>query len=476
MSGTEFYALLPDIIIAGMSIVVMVGIAIRRSYNTSFVLSIIAFLAAFVALLVTPARIRVGDLLLIDGYAKFFMGLIVLANLCVLLFSYRYFKGYEENREELFILLLLETLGAMVLTAASHFASFFLGIELVSVSLYALLSYVRFRRTSIEAGLKYLVPAAVASSVFLFGMALIYRETGYLQFSEVERYFASGHVSPISYVGIVMIIAGVGFKLALVPFHMWAADVYQGSNLPMTASIATVSKIGVFAMLYRLFAGMNVLNHPTLAWVLTGIAVLSMLGGNWLALRQTNVKRMLAYSSTAHLGYLMLPFLASGKSGTVAAAFYLLAYSATTLGLFGAMTAMSDSKREAEELEDFAGLAFRRPGVAIVMVTMLMSVAGIPLTAGFMGKLYLLTSGVGSSLWVLAITLVASSGIGLFYYLKIVAVQFGKREAAYAGAPMTRAVGAGAGLTLVVLTAVVIFLGVYPTVLVNALSSIVPSL
>ncbi len=476
MSGSEFYALLPDIIVAGMSIVIMLGVAFRRSYVGSYVLSLIGMIAAFVALLVSPSGIRIGDLLLIDGYAKFFMGLVLLANLCVLLFSYRYFRGYQENREELFILLLLETLGAMVLAAASHFVSFFLGIELVSVSLYALLSYVRFKRTSIEAGLKYLIPAAVASAVFLFGMALIYRETGYMQFSEVASYFAGGSVSPVSYVGIVMVISGIAFKLALAPFHMWAADVYQGSNLPVTASIATVSKIGVFAMIYRLFAGMNVVSHPTLAWVLTGIAVLSMLGGNWLALRQTNVKRMLAYSSTAHLGYLMLPFLAAGKSGTVAAAFYLLAYSATSLGLFGTMTALSNPEREAEEVEDFTGLAFKRPGLAIVMVTMLLSIAGIPLTAGFMGKLYLLTSGVGSSLWVLAFVLVASSGIGLFYYLKLVAVQFGEAGPADANGELRQIVGAGTGVALVVLTAVVIAVGVYPTFLVNALSTIVPQL
>lgn len=473
MSGTEFFALLPDIIIAGMSIIVMLGIAAKRSYSVSFFATLIGLIAAFVSLLIIPTGVRIGDLLFVDGYAKFFMGLVILANLCVLLFSYGYLKGYRENREEYFILLLLETLGAMVLTTATHFASFFLGLELLSVSLYALLSYVRLKRTAIESGLKYLVPAAVSSAIFLFGMALIYRETGVMAFSRVAAYFANpGGVSSIAYIGLVMVIVGISFKLALVPFHMWAADVYQGANLPATASIATVSKIGVFAMIYRLFSGMNITDHATLAWILTIIAVLSMLGGNWLALRQRNVKRMLAYSSTAHLGYLMLPFMASGKSGTIAAAFYLLAYSATTLGLFGAMTMLSDSEHDAEELSDYNGLVFRRPGVAVVMITMLLSVAGIPLTAGFMGKLYLLTSSVGSSLWVLSFALVASSGIGLFYYLKLVAVQFGKGEERL---PRTkRPAGAGVGITLIFLTAIVIFLGIYPTFLVDALSSIVP--
>ncbi|HUX20700.1 MAG TPA: NADH-quinone oxidoreductase subunit N [Spirochaetia bacterium] len=473
MSGTDFFALLPDIIVAGASIVIMLGIALKRTYAGSFAIAFVGLVAAFIALFFTPNGVRIGDLLIIDGYAKFFMGLIIAANLCVLLFSYGYFKGYEENREELFILLLLETLGAMVLTTAVHFASFFLGLELLSVALYALLSYVRFKRTAIESGLKYLVPAAVSSAIFLFGMALIYRETGVMLFSRVASYFANaGAVSPVAYIGLVMIIVGVGFKLALVPFHMWAADVYQGANLPATASIATVSKIGVFAMIYRLFAGMNILQHTTLAWVLTVIAVLSMLGGNWLALRQKNVKRMLAYSSTAHLGYLMLPFMASGKNGTIAAAFYLLAYTVTTLGMFGAMTTLSDSHHEAEDLDDYIGLASRRPGTAVVMVSMLLSVAGIPLTAGFMGKMYLLTSSVGSSLWVLSFALVASSGIGLFYYLKLVAVQFRKPQNAEVGEK--RSGGAGVGIALALLTAVVVLLGVYPAVLLNALASIVP--
>lgn len=477
MTGTQFVALLPDIIVAGMSIVVLLGIAAKRSYVLSFVFALVGMLGAFVSLFFTPDGIRIGEILVMDAYAKFFIGLVLLANVGVLLFTYGYLKGYSENREEYFILLLLETLGAMILASASHFVTFFLGIELVSVSLYALLAYVRTKRIAIESGVKYLVPAAVASAIFLFGMALVYNETGTMQFQAVASYFAnSSSVSPVAYIGLVMVFIGIGFKLALVPFHMWAADVYQGSNLPVTASISTVSKIGVFAMIYRLFAGMNVLAHPTLAWVLTGIAILSMLGGNWLALRQSNVKRMLAYSSTAHLGYLMLPFLAAGKYGMTAFGFYLLAYTATTLGLFGAMTVMSDSEREAESFSDYSGLAFKRPGIAVVMVTMLFSVAGIPLTAGFMGKLYLLTSGVGSSLWVLAIVLVAASGVGLFYYLRLVAVQFGRNTEAGSDGALTlrRSVGFGAVLTLVVLTLIVLLLGVYPSLLVGPLHSIIP--
>jgi NADH-quinone oxidoreductase subunit N len=242
----------------------------------------------------------------------------------------------------------------------------------------------------------------------------------------------------------------------------------------------------LFALIYRFFAGIDILSHVTLEWVLTSIAILSMLGGNWLALRQTNVKRMLAYSSTAHLGYLMLPFLVGGRSGVAAAAFYLLAYSATSLGLFGTMSVLSDSTSDAEATEDYRGLAWRRPGLAAVMTTMLLSIAGIPLTIGFMGKIYLLTTGVGSSLWVLAIVLVASSGIGLFYYLRLVAVQFATRAdyatrtlagvGSTAVAAIDRRIGAVSGFVLVVLTAAVIFFGIYPTPLLNLISAIVPSI
>ncbi len=495
MSALDLLALLPQIIIAAAVVLILIGIAIRRGYLASFILALLGFAGAFASLFYLPDLARIGGLLVVDSYARFFVGVILAANFAVLLLSYGYLRGYRENREEFFVLLLLESLGAMVLVESAHFASFFLGLELLSISLYALLAYVRTRRISIESGLKYFVPAAVSSAFLLFGMALLYGATGTMEFGRIGAALTSGvgviapgaGTSAVMTVGLMMVIVAIGFKLALVPFHMWAADVYQGSAAPVTASIATVSKIAVFALFFRFFAGMDLAENPVVAWVLVIVAVLSMLAGSWLALRQSNVKLMLAYSSTAHLGYLMLPLLVGGAAGASASAFYLVAYSATTLGLFGVITALSGVDREAEQLTDFAGLARKRPLLAAVFIIMLLSIAGIPLTAGFMGKLYLLGVGVGATRWLLAASLVASSAIGLFYYLRLVAVQFtpvgedpsrlaaSGQEAAPIRAAESR-VAASAGLILAAATIGVIGLGLFPSPLLGLIARLVPVL
>ena len=507
MSAHETFALLPQIVIAAAIILILIGIAIKRGYLVSFIVALLGFAGAFGGLFFLPDSTHIGGLLVVDSYARFFSGVILAANLSVLLLSYGYLRGYRENREEFFVLLLLESLGAMVLVESSNFASFFLGLELLSVSLYALLAYVRTRRISIESGLKYFVPAAVSSAFLLFGMALLYGETGTMEFAKIGTALTSGVgvITPgsattiIMTTGLVMVIVAIGFKLALVPFHMWAADVYQGSAAPVTASIATVSKIAVFALFFRFFAGVDLAASPVVAWVLTIVAVFSMLGGSWLALRQSNVKRMLAYSSTAHLGYLMLPLLVGGAAGAAASAFYLVAYSATTLGLFGVITVFSGVEGEAEQFADYAGLSRKRPLLSLVFIVMLLSIAGIPLTAGFMGKLYLLGVGVGATRWLLAASLVASSAIGLFYYLRLVAVQFARRgesvgttaapgaqglsesvAAPFSGGvrgwTLDARVTAAAGIILVAVTAVVIGLGVFPSPLLGLIARLVPTL
>ena len=483
MSALETFALLPEIIIAAAVVLILIGIAVRRGYLVSFIVALLGFACAFGSLFSLPdSTTPVGGLLVVDSYARFFLGVILAANFSVLLLSLGYLRGYRENREEFFVLLLLESLGAMVLVESTSFASFFLGLELLSVSLYALLAYVRTRRVSIESGLKYFVPAAVSSAFLLFGMALLYGETGTMEFGKIGAALTTGAgvITPgsattiIMTTGLVMVIIAIGFKLALVPFHMWAADVYQGSSAPVTASIATVSKIAVFALFFRFFAGVDLAASPVVAWVLTIVAVLSMLGGSWLALRQSNVKRMLAYSSTAHLGYLMLPLLVGGAAGAEASAFYLFAYSATTLGLFGVITVLSGVDGEAEQLADYAGLSRKRPLISLVLVVMLLSIAGIPLTAGFMGKLYLLGVGVGAARWLLAAALVASSAIGLFYYLRLIAVQFTRGGVPFPA--MDARVTASAGIILVAVTALVIGLGVFPSPLLGLIARLVPAL
>src|SRR3546814_660613 len=308
----------------------------------------------------------------------------------------------------------------------------------------------RRRERSDEAGIKYLIMAAFSSAFLLFGMALIYARTGSMSFSGIGEALAnSGRITPLLLAGFGMMIVGIGFKLAVVPFHMWTADVYEGAPAPVTAFIATVSKGGMVILLLRFFTEANAFRYPTLMVIFTVIAIISMFAGNLLALLQQNVKRLLAYSSIAHLGYLLVAFIAAGAgsvpatgatdggtgtaqaSGTMAAQtgmeaviFYLVAYFITTLGAFGVLTVLSDPVRDAEQLDDYRGLMWQRPRLALVFTAMLISLAGIPLTAGFIGKFYVAAAGIHAGLWLLVILLVVNSVIGLFYYLRLIVIMF----------------------------------------------------
>jgi NADH-quinone oxidoreductase subunit N len=394
------------------------------------------------------------------------MAILLCAAAFVFLFGYDYFERRQEHREEFYLLVLLATTGAMVLVVSRNFASFFLGLELLSVALYALIAYVRTESASIEAGIKYLILAASSSSVLLFGLALIYAESGSLELSQLAammtRTTGPMNVFPLM-AGLMLVLTGVGFKLAVVPFHLWTPDVYEGAPLPVTAFIATVSKGGMFAFVLRWFYihDVGVAGAPGL--ILSIIAIASMLTGNLLALTQTNVKRILAYSSISHMGYLLVALLAGGALGAPAATYYFAAYTATILGAFGVMTVVSGSRCEAASIEDYRGLFWRRPLVAGAFATMLFSLAGIPLTAGFLGKFYVVAAGASQSRWVLLFTLVLSSTIGLFYYLRIIVAMYAEpRGSGLEGDSDKLPLPVPATLALAALTGLVFLLGVYP--------------
>jgi NADH-quinone oxidoreductase subunit N len=341
----------------------------------------------------------------------------------------------------------------------------------LSISLYTLIAYQRMNELSIEAGIKYLVLAAFSSAFLVFGMALIYAETGTMEFSRIAAWMAAaGGEGPVFLAGTVMIIAGIGFKLAVVPFHMWVADVYEGAPAPVTAFIATVSKGAVFSVLLRYSMYIDMPRGSPVVIFLICVAVLSMFAGNLLALFQDNVKRLLAYSSIAHMGYLLVAFLASGRLRVTAVVFYLIAYFITTIGAFGVVTVLSGKERDADMLDDYRALFFRRPWLAGVFTAMLLSLAGIPVTAGFIGKFYVVAAGVNSFLWIPVLCLVAASAIGLFYYLRVLAVMYaslqhsaqssGPSYAGEAGHSMP-AMPAGT-LALAVLIFLLLWLGLYP--------------
>ena len=459
------------ILTAATAVLVMLLIAGYRSHGLTVLLTLTGIAVSFASFIKTYSLLpqQVTSLLIIDRYAVFYIGLVLASGFIVAVLSYGYLNKREGDREEFYLLLLLALLGSEILVAASHFVSFFLGLEILSVSLYAMIAYLR-GEGGIEAGFKYLVLASASAAFLLFGMALVYAETGTMSFAA----FAAGTVdmkNTFLLAGIVMIIVGIGFKLAVAPFHLWTPDVYEGAPAPVTAFIATASKGAVFAFLLRYFNTTDIGANYPLFLVFSGIAIASMFIGNILALLQKNVKRVLAYSSIAHLGYLLVAFLAARTYAFTAVAFYLVAYFVTTLGAFGIITIVSTGQRDADMIDDYKGMAWRRPWLAAVFTAMLLSLAGIPLTAGFIGKFYILKAGAGSSLWLLVIILIINSAIGLSYYLRIVISMF-MRPSSGEDSVLSPATSFIDTMTLALLALLLFWIGVYPSLFIDIIQSI----
>jgi NADH-quinone oxidoreductase subunit N len=475
VSSAEALSLLPLLVLAGGSVVLMLLIAFSRSHGAAAGLCLLvlaASLASIPAALGAAPR-RVTALLVVDRFALFYVGLLAAAAFAVCVLSYGYLERRDEERkEEYYLLLLLATLGAAVLPASAHFASLFAGLEILSVSLYALVAFPRAAAKPLEAGVKYLVLAGASSAFLLMGMALVYAALGTMDLSRMPA-LSAGAGAPVEWLlpGLGLFVAGLGFKLAVVPFHMWTPDVYEGAPAPVTAFVATVSKGAVVALLVRYFVRLGVHGHSSLWLVVALIAGASMLVGNFLALLQDNVKRILAYSSIGQLGYVLVAFLAGGRLGVEAVSFYLVAYFVTTLSAFGVVAALSGPDRDADDLGDYRGLFWRRPWLSGAMTAALLSLAGMPLTGGFMGKLLVVKAGAATGMWALVFILVAGSVVGLFYYLRVIAVMYatpagaGSPPAVVSPAPSLFLAG---GVVLAVLALLLVWLGVYPDPVVRA--------
>jgi len=465
MNAADIVALLPLLLIAATSVVVMLGIAFKRNHALAFGLTLVGLTAAFVSIYpaASLAPRQVTSLLLVDRYALFYMGLIIASAVAVAALSYQYFENHDGQREELYLLLVIATLGCAVLVASSHFVSFLLGLEILSISLYAMVAYVKDRTVALEAGIKYLILASASAAFLLFGMALIYADVGTMEFVRIRELSPSGSGFALLLPGIVLTVTGIGFKLGVVPFHLWTPDVYEGAPAPVAAFVATTSKSAMIALLLRYFYLSGALQYRAVFLVFAIIAIASMCAGNLLALQQTNVKRILAYSSIAHFGYVLVAFLAGATMAIEAVSFYLVAYTVTILAAFGIVTVISGSAHDADDLENYRGLFWRRPVVAGVFTAALLSLAGIPATMGFLGKFYVLAAGAAAAAWPLIIILVVTSIAGLFYYLRIVVALY---SAAPEHAP-TEMASRGGAFILVVLMILLIWFGVYPAPLLN---------
>ncbi|MDD2876008.1 MAG: NADH-quinone oxidoreductase subunit N [Acidiphilium sp.] len=469
-----FRAALPFFALSATIVVIMLLIAVRRDHRLIATVTVTGLLAslALIAVASPVAPLAVTSMFLVDPFALFFLALVLLSTIAVVLLSYTYLEGTGDGPyDEYYLLLLIATLGAAALLASVQFASFFLGLETLSIALIGLIAYPRSRDRAVEAGLKYLLLAGVSSAFLLFGIALIYFEFGTLSFAALGRLWnaAPGAADLYADTGFAMLLTGIGFKLSVVPFHMWAPDIYEGAPAPVTGYVAAVSKIAVFGLLLRYFVLMGGYRDPSLLRVIALVAILSMLVGNLLALLQNNVKRILAFSSIAHLGYVLVALLAGSMIGFDAAAYYLAAYAVMTIGAFGVVTLVSQPSdgQDTDQLDSYRGLMWTRPWLAGAFTAFLLSLAGIPPTMGFIAKVYVMTSGVGNLLvWPLA-ALVVGSVIGLYYYLRIIVMLFLPAPGVTIPCVTTRLSWAG-GVTLGALLVLLVVLGAYPTPLISA--------
>ena len=430
MTVSKLMALAPVLLLSLTIIVLVLHASLKRDHKSAWYISALGLMITlWGTYYASEYAQQVTVLIKVDQWGLLFTGLIVVSTLTTLAISRDVFLSEGNRKEEYYLLILLSTLGAIVLCQSSHIVSLLLGMELMGIAVYAMIAFPEDDALPLEASIKYLILSACASAMLLFGFALLYAATGDLSFAGIGSKVGSAYESNSMLVvaGTAMVLSGIGFKLSLVPFHMWTPDVYEGAPTPVTNFLATVSKGAMFVALTRLVLDGQFYQFPSLMFVLTLISVGSMLVGNLLALRQENVKRLLAYSSIAHFGYLLMVIIgfSSFKEteeilglGRDALTFYLAAYILSTLAAIVVVANVAKEKKA--HIDAFTGLFWKQPIQAATLMVAMLSFAGIPLTAGFMGKFYLITLGLDAGLWLLLSGLIIGSAIGIYYYLRLI--------------------------------------------------------
>lgn len=432
MSFSELMPLAPVMIVALTAILVMILITIKRNHNLVATVSVVGLNLAAAYILYAMfggafAPANVMGMFMVDPFSMLYQLVIIVAALACCTLSHAYIETYTDNREELYILMLSSVAGAMLMVSSSHYASFFISLELMSIPIYGLLAYTHQRSQSLEAGVKYLVLSATASAMLLMGMAYIYAYTGSLSFYDNVQALMQAIQQPMVILGLGLIICAVAFKLSLAPFHKWTPDVYAGAPAPIATFLATVAKVATIGLFVRYLLTSGAILIDSIVTILTIIAVLSILVGNFLAVRQVNLKRILGYSSIAHFGYLLIGLISMTYASLGNVSVYVTTYVLTTIGAFGVVALMSspyNNTDEAQSLADYRGLFWRRPVLTAALTVMMLSLAGIPMTAGFIGKFLVVMAAVTTQHWFLAAMIVVGSGIGLYYYLRVMVVMY----------------------------------------------------
>jgi NADH-quinone oxidoreductase subunit N len=423
----------PEIFLLGMVCVILVADLFVSDDNrvATYALTQIALAGCFVVTLFTAREIEpvttFSGMFVDDLMSDVLKLLVYIGVMVMLVYSRAYIASRGLFRGEFFVLTLFATLGMMVMISANHLLTLYLGLELMSLALYAMVALQRDSPVATEAAMKYFVLGALASGMMLYGMSMLYGATGTLGIGPLaEAIFSGGAKGIVLVFALVFVVAGIGFKLGAVPFHMWIPDVYHGAPTAITLLIGTAPKLAAFAFIMRLLAQGLGAEPLVEAWqqMLVVMAVASLAIGNLVAIVQTNLKRMLAYSTIGHMGFLLLGILAGNLIGYGAGMFYVVVYMLMNLGAFGMILLLSRSGFEAENLDDFKGLNQRNPWYAFIMLLLMFSMAGVPPTVGFYAKLVVLQAVINVDYVWLAVVAVVFSLVGAFYYLRLVKLMY----------------------------------------------------
>jgi NADH-quinone oxidoreductase subunit N len=449
----ELLRFLPEMIVIILGTLLMALTPLAGERRALFGNLTIAGLAAAIAAALYAQTIpgtAFQGMLVIDGFATFFRILVLAIGILSVLLSYRFLQRERAGTGEYHSLILFSLAGQMIMAAADELIVIFIGLEISSIATYVLAGYLREDKRNNEAALKYFLLGSFATAFFLYGISLIYGGAGTTDLSGIHAALSGPQPPALLIVGLAaaLMFVGLGFKVSAAPFQMWAPDVYQGASAPVTAFMSAAPKAAAFAVFLRIF--MTAFEPIGAGWepLVWGSALLSMTMGNFAALLQTNIKRMLAYSSIAHAGYLLVAVTARSEEGTAAVMFYLAAYALMNVGAFGAVTYIAGKGERYVAVDDFAGFGRRQPWTAAMMTIFLLSLIGVPLTAGFFGKFYIFKAALQSNLVWLTVLGLLNSAVGAFYYLRILVVMYMHEpgEAASAAEPLTGGFRAAMGL------------------------------
>lgn len=421
---------LPEMFMLAMACVILLVVAFlgKNAAGPAYMLSQLTLAITMILIYQTMGKatgLTFDGTYIKDAFSDILKLTICALNIVVLIYSSSYLKARGLFKGEYFVLAIFSTLGMMIMVSAYHFLTLYLGLELMSLCLYAMVAMHRDSATATEAAMKYFILGAIASGMLLYGMSIIYGATGSLALATIAETIQAGGIDDtVLSFGLVFLIIGIGFKLGAVPFHMWLPDVYHGAPTAVTLFIATAPKIAAFALAIRLLVdGLGAVHQDWQSMVIM-LSVLSMVIGNVVAIAQTNLKRMLAYSAISHIGFILLGILSGTPEGYAASMFYTLVDSLMSLGGFGMIILMSRQGFEADNIDDFKGLSSRNPWYALMMLILMFSMAGIPPLIGFYAKLTVIKSVVDIDLISVAIVAVVMSVIGAYYYLRIIKVMY----------------------------------------------------